>query len=581
MLQNASEVEPEFDRSIRFITVAVALANERPSTYLREIPPLSDASALSDMVGLPLRTIDLLNLLLSKFPTLDIVTVTDDLDQRVIRIVLGSEPDPTTHDAVTAFVSGFELPAPIVLQVTPNRKLEEFEPPPHAPLFVWASRLRPHAPRYVRQDEAFWFDNISAISSNEFPLTSFPGLRADVFRCYMDLTAGVGYMNIRQALLLYDEVWCSLPLELAHGQFLRDQALTEEDLLKLVESGRLRFVTTQPEERLNVQFLDAVYERNRGAILGRRTTAALLVADLVRTAESSHLNDPSMRAVLPVICETLASSVGTSSQSLMRAFLWPLASRRGSLQALLDYGSWGSPIADLAQLIADHFRSRGGLDVELEVRTLSPAVHVAHALNATLFGSLSEPKGWHLLQSAVGRHLNFHRHFNRSAALSWTENELRRENGTRVMPVIRLFEFDQQIPIEEIISDSSLWSTRARGRSLYARLANLPEVERQEEVDALEAQLRKKARKATDTKIDFEAVETALATTALMADFVFPPLAGLTKLGRKAIAAFRTNEKIDRMLVRLEEGISSVGSEHDLDFMSRIARVATFRRDRI
>lgn len=580
-IQDASHIESEFNDSIRFATTDVSVTNDVPSTYLRTIPPLSDAEALSHMVGLPLSRIQVLNILLSRFPDVDIVTVQDDLDEHLFRIILGKKPDSTVEAALADFADGLGLPVPVVLQVARHEAPEEVAPLPHEALFVWASRLRPHAPRHVRADEAFWFDNIRPISLNMFPPTSFPGIRDGMFRCYMDLTTGTNYMNLRQALLLYDEVWCSLPLESSHDRFLMDQALAEDDLLALVDAGRLRFVTTQPEERLNVRFLEAAYERNPLAMLGRRTTAALLVADLVQTADASRLNDPAALEVLPAVCEILAPTIGVDAHRLLRVFLWPLASRRASLNGLLANGSWGSPVADLGQVIADHLRSKRDVDVELEVRVLSPAVHIAHALNATLFGSLGEPRVWHQLQSIVGRHLNFHRHFTDRSARPWTENEMRRLQGTTVVPAIQLFEFDRRIPIQEVIDDTTLWSTRAKGRSLYARLAQLSDVERQTEITALELELRKRARQASGVRIDFDNVETAVATTAVMADFVFPPLAGLTRLGTKAIHALRRNQRIDRMIMRLGEGISSEGTERDLDFLSRISRVAAFRRDRV
>ena len=206
----------------------------------------------------------------------------------------------------------------------------------------------------------------------------------------MDLTLGEDHINLRQALLLYDEIWCSPPLADSQEAFLERQGLTETDLLHIVDAGRLRFVTTQPEERLNIPFLEAVFEHDSDAILGRRTTAALLVADLASIAELSYLNDPSLipASALQLLAEKLSINLGVGADDLLRSFLWPLASRRGSLQGLLDRGSKGGPAIELAKVIAARVKAEVGVDVELEALVLSEAVHIGHALNATIFGPL-------------------------------------------------------------------------------------------------------------------------------------------------------------------------------------------------
>ena len=268
-------------------------------------------------------------------------------------------------------------------------------------MFVWASRLRPAAPTYVTKDEAFWFENIGEISSNRFNIDRFPGMRDGVFRCYLDLTLGQDHINLRQALLLYDEIWCSPPLAGSQEAFLERQGLTEADLLYMVDTGRLRFVTTQPEERLNIPFLEAVFEHDGDAILGRRTTAALLVADVAHIAELSYLNDPSLIPALRLLAENVSINFGVAADDLLRSFLWPLASRRGSLQGLLDRGSKGGPAIELAKVIAARVKAEIGVDVELEALVLSETVHIGHALNATIFGPLNEPAPYHLLKTAI------------------------------------------------------------------------------------------------------------------------------------------------------------------------------------
>ena len=580
-LERVSTIEKEFQHSIRFVTASVDLANDEPDTYLRRIPPLSDTDALGQLTGLSLRRIDITNLLLSRFRVIESVQIDEPSTGGKVRITLAGRIEAQTVAAVSRFMKSLHLPADFDVEVSSVQSPETADPATGFPLAILASRLRPDAPSYVPRDEAFWFDNITSIAGNEFSVEAKLGLRNDVCRCHLDLTLGQQQMNLRQAILLYDEVWCSLPLAEAHREFLKRQALTEDDLLALVECGRLRFVTTQPEERLSVRFLEAAYERNEFSILGRRTTAALLVSDVVRTAESSYFNDPELASVLPLVCDVAAEHSKRERHDLLRLFLWPFASRRGSLHNLLERGSWGSPVADLAEVVASDLALRHGLDLRLELRTLSPPVHIAHALNATLFGSMSEPSGWDQLRSLIGWHLNFHRNFNEQSASSWVENEMRRKSGHVVMPAVRLFEFDPRVSIAQIVSDSSLWSTRAKGRSLYSRLANLPEDERQAEIDALENELRRRAIRPARTIINFDTFDTIAGTASAVLGFIWPPMAGYKKLTGEIVEALRRVRKIDRVMTRLQESVRSSQTQRDLDFLSRIDRVAGFRRDRV
>ena len=587
-LQDAAAIADEFDRSIRFMTVGATLSNTPPETYLREIPVLSDTEAAGDMTGLPLRGFDLLNLLLSRFPDSDILAVRDNPQDRKIILSVQTAPDAKIEAQLIEFVNSFDFPLTVEIEISPSQQRDAI-PEIDDPMFVWASCLRPHAPTYVRQDEDFWFDNIGDISANRFPIERFPGMRDNVFRCYFDLSLGGEHINLRQAMLLYDEVWCSPPFAHSQGTFLERQGLTEADLLTMVDAGRLRFVTTQPEERLDIPFLEAVFEHSAKAILGRRTTAALLVADVAQTAELSLLNNPSRPPALGQVARELAPEIGVEPNDLLRSFLWPLMGRRSSLQGLLYHGSKGGPALSLAKVIADHTKAKGGVDIALEAVVLSEAVHIGHTLNATIFGPLNEPDSYHLLKSAIGRLLNCYRNFNPNSAASWARNELRRANGGEILPPVPLFEFDRKIPIQEIIDDSTLGSTRAKGRSLYARLTELPPEERQKEIDDLVSALRKQARQKSGIVVDLDTLETPETletviswTLLLMGGFSLPPLTGTWCLGKQATEKLRRRSpQIDQMIAQLENAFDGGGGNQELDFLSRINRVATFRRERV
>ena len=246
-------------------------------------------------------------------------------------IVVKHDLDEQAQSKIMSFVYNLSLPVAFKIAVSSDQQTDATKINDD-PMYIWASGLRPNAPSFVEKDEEFWFDNIHDISANKIPIDRFPGMLDGMFRCYIDLTLGEQHINLRQALLLYDEVWCSLPLQKAHESFLEQQGLNDADLLHAVEYGRLRFVTTQPEERLRIPFLEEVHERKSTAILGRRTTAALLAADVSWTAEMSFLSDASVVSAMVELGNLVSEVEGVARPTVLRGFLWPLASRRDGCQ---------------------------------------------------------------------------------------------------------------------------------------------------------------------------------------------------------------------------------------------------------
>ena len=579
-LLDADSISEEFDNSIRFLTVNVTLSNTPPNAFIREITLLSDEDAIGNMIGLPLRRIDLVNLLASRFPDAGVVDVQEKPDNHSVSIVVKNDLPEKDKANLLKFTDELSLPIVFTIEVSSGQH-SNIKSMVNDPMFIWASRLRPHAPSYTRLDEEFWFDNIHNIAANKLPVDRFPGMRKDAFRCYLDLSLGEQHINLRQALLLYDEVWCSLPLRENHESFLTKQGLTEEDLLTAVGLDRLRFVTTQPEERLSLPFLERVFEREPTAMFGRRTTAALLVADLVQTADISFLNDTSVVRAIVELARMVAEEEDVPLQKILRGFLWPLASCRDGLQGLLDRGSKAGPAMGLAELLSTQIQAKTSSDVALETLLFSEQVHIVHALNGTLFGPLAEPQSFIQLKHCIGRHLNFHRNFNEECAALWLKNEKSLVSGREMLPTVPLFEFDSSIPIQELLEDSDLVSTRFRGRGLYARLAKLSPNERKSEVEQLNQLLRVKAKKQSGYNVVLDSADVVFFVLNLIIGLFVPPVSAIGRFSKPMIERARRNERIDSMVMKLEDKMRKSPESGELDFLSRVSRVASFKVERV
>lgn len=366
-----------------------------------------------------------------------------------------------------------------------------------------------------------------------------------------------------------------------HDAFLKKQALTEAELLQLIEGGRLKIVSTQAEERLNLKFLEAAAERNPAAIIGRRTTAALLIADIVQTSDAYQLARPSLRRGIGELVKFLSAQTKLSPSEITHVLMWPVEARRNALLPMLDQGSKGIAAIGLAPFIARQFKQHAGKDIQLETLVISERVHIGHALNATVFPGRHEPPGLVTLMNIMADALNFYRSFNTRVAASWVGNEDRKAAGKLAMPALPLFEFDPRVPLAEFLDATRFASTRSKGRALFGRLSELSDEQRDAEIERLETELRKRLR-ASETLISFENLDTLASIGSVLFQVVYPPLAGLRALGSQLKEAARKFPAIDRLIDDLAQDLFSTSVENrEIDFLSRINRVATFKKDRV
>lgn len=59
------------------------------------------------------------------------------------------------------------------------------------------------------------------------------------------------------------------------------QKLVTDDLLYLVQVGRIIFINFQPESILDYGFLNEIYQENNNAVVGRRALSTLNLIDIV------------------------------------------------------------------------------------------------------------------------------------------------------------------------------------------------------------------------------------------------------------------------------------------------------------
>lgn len=576
----AGSIAEEFDSEIRPVTVEVGLSNQIPAIYVRELEPITDDAIADGLEGFSFTTSDIQDILLSQFPDLPAPITTDAETLPTITLLFPSTLSPEQGRAVEVFfrrhLPGWPIAIGISNQATP-KSTASIVATTRDPLEIRPARLRPSAPHFVREDEVFWFDNIEAIYRGRLQPQSFAGLTAVGFACYVDATS-FPQIDLRQAMLLYDTIFLAPPLAASqrHESFWMQQALTRQDVLCAVEAGRIRFVVSQPEERTDPRLLAAAYERNPNAVIGRRTAAALLISDIVQTSCNYTLAREDLRSDVVKLAEVLATEAKLPTPTLIRLLLWPLHARRACMAAFLDRGLLGLARFNLGTILGEELQAATGRDVRLEALMTSDAVHIAHALNATYIPPLKEMEGWLEPRRIIGQRLNFYRNFNGCVAAVWAQNERRKELRQTILPPLPLFEFDRYACIDEIISLTSLSSTRRKGRSLVTRLSELAPDARSAEIERLGRELRDLGGRRSRRSLNLDTASAALDVVVAAAGIAVPPIPSAWIL-LKRLAGSRM---FDKLRDAVEQDLNKArGQNSDLDFLSKVDRVAELRAE--
>ena len=91
---------------------------------------------------------------------------------------------------------------------------------------------------FTIEEGVFWLDNAERIYAGDFKRSELIFFRSNTTKCFFDFSV-FDNINIRNALLLYDTVYIAPPLSDKMDEFLMKQKMTFEELVELVEMGKV------------------------------------------------------------------------------------------------------------------------------------------------------------------------------------------------------------------------------------------------------------------------------------------------------------------------------------------------------
>lgn len=589
---DAGEFAEEFDDRWRMIGDHVELRNSAPS-HGELIPSLADHEIGNNLQGIFLNDIGFRAVLEGMFPQMPPITSIRNGQDHTQYIGFATLPEGPYVADLCKFLDAFMRSRSYEFEVVspPEKETEISDPKAKAiiqtitGLSVKPIHSRAGLPEFVKEEEYWWFEKLPKLVSGEIA-------HKEIFQhcgnenesaCYLHSAFG-HQIDIRQILLAYDVIYMEPPLtdgKDEHLSFWSNQIIQPSDLLRLIEAGRVRFIHSQAEERGDLGFLGEAKTANPAGVLGRRKTAALMMADIVETANEYIFSPSELRGELVEVIHRLSEERNAPIQEIAKSILFPEHMRRICFEPFNDRGLMGLLGIGQGELFASAFKRVRDKDIGLEAHSFGQSIHIAHMLDATFIPALDDSgyvKNWLEPSTAMGDRLNFYRSFNTRIAAAWVGNEQRKIEKKLIVPAIPLFDFRSGVSIEDILQVTQSLSTRTRGQALVSRISALPDEQRDLEVsrfsDALADMTKKQASIAKKLVLTDAAVNIgAYAIGASL--FPFSPallvLQEVLKVARKA-------PTLDRVISAIELAVDDqTGRNADLTFLSKISRIAEIR----
>lgn len=584
---DASTFAAVFADQYRMIGDRVEFTNERPRSSTL-IEPLRDDEIGSELEGLTFTLPDLQSVLAGKFPTLPPMTQFRNDRRHGLRISFEKEIPSELLEPVRTFLERNLRGQPLVLDVAAaspvsaspgysteaGRVIQSIEGLSFKPIYK-----RTQVPLFVAREEEWWFKNLESLFEGRLSPRSFAFTRDAGMACYLQSTV-FPQIDLRQLLLAYDTIFLEPPLSGQPGQssFWDSQNLGREDILKLVAADRVRILHSQPEERSDLGFLREAQEANPHGVIGRRQSAALMIANVVETANEYLLAQPSLAGEVQELIRRIASDIGRPVDEIARSLLYPVRARRECLQPLMGRGLMAYNGMGQGEAFAESFQRLRGKDVLIEAGSFGSSIHTAHMLNATFIPHMPHEgyvSSWIGPMQFMGDRLNFYSSLNMRTAAAWAVNERGKEERRIVLPPVPLFDFHDDVPIEEILSLTTTASARRKGRALIARLADLPAEERESEIARINAEFSQASRATTNRNRAALLIDSGLSIgTYAFGVNAFPFVPALTLI-QIAQDCARRSPVLDTIIDEIERAFTGVlGRNEDLHFLSKVSRVA-------
>jgi len=193
---------------------------------------------------------------------------------------------------------------------------------------------------FIERDEHLWFENVENIYKGKYKKNDLYFFDSNKTSCLVNFSK-FSNINIRNHLLLYDVIYCVLPLSQGMPDFLNSQKITRDELIELVARGRIKILNMQPEFRVDYGLFNEMYKENPNGVVSRRALSALCAMDLVEINSSYIFSDPEIDKHKINFLKEIASINNQDLKTLSQFLFWPVSALRNSIDTLNFSGPMG------------------------------------------------------------------------------------------------------------------------------------------------------------------------------------------------------------------------------------------------
>lgn len=556
------DFKKKFNYSIKNAALWCEITNDKPQKFLRIIPIVNDEQ-IGKSLDVLFKNQSMFNELFNiKFPKVNFRI--HEMDEN--RNILIEINDKKYINEVKNFCISLNEPVTYTIGVDPNlvysapvkdRMTEGLD----IHNFPEDKKIFP----YLEEDDQFWINNIENIYAGKLKRKDFSFYTHKKCNCFIDYSVFFD-TDIRNLILLYDRIYCSLPLKEYNEIFYTKQKITENDILYLVEKGFIKFIMTQPEYRLNTVFLKKVLERKSDAIIGRRTIAAFCLSNLVEVKNNYIFSNSRYHDLLYVLVENVSKKLNLDRDILLKQFLFPTVYLRESLYPLFLRGT--KSFVFLSEMVSELFQKDKKDNIFFNCSTFEEGLQISNALDATAFHSYS---GIPIqIGNTLGTFLSFYKGFTEDTLCSLVNNFSQRlTDANTILKPVDFLDFETDISLKELYQLNSS-SEKEVGRHLFSFLGELNNQERKEQIERYKKLLKHFRREQNKKALNLD--------TGLQIGGLIPYLG--TILGSfgliKNVVSYMPNSSIANAISKINM-LAMSKDEKELAFLNKLDNFASFK----
>lgn len=379
------ELSKDFDYTIKPMGANVCLVYEKPKEYVKKIKNISFDNVVDGFKAICFTLKDLDNFIKLKFYNVPIIQVSvpnTGVDFEILIEVSTETSDEQVEMMYTALLDA-DLGTDIITIKKSNKHPKE-ENKSKVKYDVMLLTQYEYLP-FTINEGVFWLDNAERIYTGDFVRSELMFFRPNTTKCFFDFSV-FDNINIRSALLLYDTVYISPPLCDKMNEFLIKQGMTREELIELVEMGKVVLLLSNDEARYDKRLVLEVYKNSPLGIVGRRGINILLASYLAETTKHYENLHPKIYDIAAKIFMAGIKDDNKKIQAVAKFIAWPKLALINSFSEFnfsspMSVGRFG--INDVLNENILPVMNDQNVNFEFIVNSLN--AHIATALQATYF----------------------------------------------------------------------------------------------------------------------------------------------------------------------------------------------------